>query len=1364
MADQRSREHRLLCGQYLGEVSALSFLHLPPDFSTLPLLLAGSGSQLLLYNLEAGSLIGAFQVFEGIRVHGTVCSGFSIRSIGKELSFRVAVFGEKRVKLFNLLVQLESKSQSQLLLVDLALVHSLPRFSHWVLDASFLKSNAAVSHDDGSYYLAIGCGDNSVRVWDIPNSTLMVDVQSPDRCLLYSMRLWGDSLDTLRIASGTIYNEIIIWGLLHQQTYEASHIGKLIGHEGSIFRIAWSADGSKLVSVSDDRCARIWRVSSSQGDSVGQEVLAGPVLYGHSARVWDCCIVGSLIVTAGEDCTCRVWDLDGKQLKMIKEHIGRGVWRCLYDPDSSLLITAGFDSAVKVHQLPSYLPRVLEGQNDLKLPTDEKVFTGQIPSSSEHINLMDSKSEYIRNMHLTSEDTIYIATNHGYLYHAKISDTEYKWTKLVQVSQEVPIVCMDLLPKKLPKLSCGLDDWVALGDGKGNMTVLRVIGDISSPEVGLTYNWSAGKERQLLGTYWCRSLGSRFIFTADPRGSLHLWRLNDHLLSVTQPSQRPSVSLVGEFISCFGIRIMCLDASFEDEVLLCGDLRGNLLLFPLLKDLLLNASNGQEINVTPTSYFKGAHGISSVSSLSMAKLSSGEIEIRTTGADGCICFFEYERHQQSLEFIGMKQVKELSLIQSVSSDPASANDLSNCRYAIGFASTDFIVWNLTTEAKVVQIPCGGWRRPHSYFIGDVPEVKNCFAYVKDEHIYVHQKWVQQKKIYPQNLHVQFHGQEIHSLCFISVRSNTKPAPLGPLPDSNWIASGSEDGTVRLTRYIPGIEGWSMSKLLGEHVGGSAVRSICTVKNVHMTASGAAICDQRNKQGVLAEDREEPFLLISVGAKRVLTSWMLRDRGSNEKQTSLQEESANSGDVYMPTLGSSSPMSFKWLSTDMPARNSSTHRKGKVDRKLGVDAESKTSVEINLASAASTPEKVVAESKLCYDDTCEDDWRYLAVTAFLVKDTSSGLTVCFVLVSCSNATLALRALVLPHRLWFDVSMLFPLTSPVLSLQHVIVPQQLPSSGNVSVRNAYVAISGATDGSITFWDLTDSIEAFMLQLSSVDEEKLTNCRTRPRTGRGSQGGRWWRSLSSRMSNKDQMVGSFPIELGSHENACGDTLDGAANVTSTHVKNDVSSCGRVSSAVENGSPDVESCGFSYSSASIQEISPLHILHSVHQSGVNCLSVSDVLEDQISDSGFQFSLISGGDDQALHCLRFCIPFELTEVDSNGLKNSDQALVDSVDDNQVHIKQHRIRFLDQNRVTSAHSSAVKGVWTDGKWVFSTGLDQRVRCWLLEDHCKMVEQSHLVVSVPEPEAVDARVSSNGGYQIAVAGRGMQILEFHPHLS
>ncbi|KAI5334432.1 hypothetical protein L3X38_024565 [Prunus dulcis] len=78
----------------------------------------------------------------------------------------------------------------------------------------------------------------------------------------------------------------------------------------------------------------------------------------------------------------------------------------------------------------------------------------------------------------------------------------------------------------------------------------------------------------------------------------------------------------------------------------------------------------------------------------------------------------------------MKQVKELSLIQSVSTDNSSVNELSSCHCAAGLASVDFIIWNLLTETKVVQIPCGGWSRPHSYYLGDVPEIKNCFAYVK----------------------------------------------------------------------------------------------------------------------------------------------------------------------------------------------------------------------------------------------------------------------------------------------------------------------------------------------------------------------------------------------------------------------------------------------------------------------------------------------------------------------------------------------------------------------------------------------------------------------------------------------------------
>lgn len=116
----------------------------------------------------------------------------------------------------------------------------------------------------------------------------------------------------------------------------------------------------------------------------------------------------------------------------------------------------------------------------------------------------------MRCLRLTSEDTLYIATNHGYLYHTKLCDMDsVNWNKILQVSEGMPIICMDLLSNE-PKYPCGIDDWVALGDGKGNMTIVRVVGDVHTPQLSFTFTWSAGIERQLLGTYWCKSLGHRY--------------------------------------------------------------------------------------------------------------------------------------------------------------------------------------------------------------------------------------------------------------------------------------------------------------------------------------------------------------------------------------------------------------------------------------------------------------------------------------------------------------------------------------------------------------------------------------------------------------------------------------------------------------------------------------------------------------------------------------------------------------------------------------------------------------------------------------------------------------------------------------
>ncbi|KAL0284448.1 UNVERIFIED_CONTAM: hypothetical protein Sangu_2823800 [Sesamum angustifolium] len=477
---------QLLRRQYLGEISALCFLRLPAYLCSLPLLLAGTGSQILVYDLVSGKIIRSFPVFEGIRVHGISVEHFHKPLPGSALAFRIAVFGERRVKLFSL--QIESDSlQKPFLDVRLTLIHSLPKFGHWVLDVCFLKLNGASSSEDVCH-LAIGCSDNSIYFWDILRCDIFSEVKCAERCLLYSMRMLGNDIESLRIASGTIFNEIVVWKVDHQNhstslrsnaedhipltsnedlipgsKYKDALISRLVGHEGSIFRIAWFSNGMKLVSVSDDRSARIWEVQAEKGEDRVNH-LAGPVLFGHSARIWDCCI---------------------------------------YD---------------------------------------------------------------------------------------------------------------------------------------------------------------------------------------------------------------------------------------------------------------------------------------------------------STGADGCICYLQH--NMLNLEFIGMKQVKELSAIRSVFTTTDHTDDSAVGNYAVGFASANFIIWNLTTGTKVLDITCGGWRRPHSYYLGDLPEMMNCFSFVKDDVIYIHRHWVpeSERQIYPRNLHVQFHGREVHSLCFICGHSLcSSDEDQGLVSGSSWIATGCEDGTVRLTR-------------------------------------------------------------------------------------------------------------------------------------------------------------------------------------------------------------------------------------------------------------------------------------------------------------------------------------------------------------------------------------------------------------------------------------------------------------------------------------------------------------------------------------------------------------------------------------
>lgn len=1058
-------------------------------------------------------------------------------------------------------------------------------------------------------------------------------------------------------------------------------------------------------------------------------------------------------------------------------------------------------------------------------------------SSVESREFIDSKSEYVRCLHLARESYLYIATNLGYLNCIDLTvPGEEKWTTILKINDKEPIVCLDVLVMESLDSPALQEDWVAMGDGKGRVTVVQLVSSNLNHENLCSFTWSAERERQLLGIYWCKSLGHRHVFTTDPKGGLKLWRLEYTFREVSEsemvggdPSKEYQASLVADFTSAFLARIVCIDVSLVDQLLVCGDQRGNIIAFefPVRLIDLENAIMPEKFQTFCS--FKGAHGISSVVSISVARSNGNQICICSTGKDGCICDFIFDKgaigdYSNKLIFAGIKNVPEITMVEAVSDCKNFRRDGIHRRFAAGFTAVDFILWDLTNDSELLRVSCGGWRRPHSYFLGLIPEIQNCFSYLKDHTIYVVRNWVpdDQIKVFPQVLHTQFHGREIHSVHFIPLpNSLILGQGIQSYPKISWIATGSEDGTVRITRYSSKqMDKLNLSLLLGEHVGGSAVRSITTVSEIYTLQLEG---DKRQHDFYSSiENRDTPLLLLSVGAKQVLTTWQLKweevnqDHHENElssKLTPISHDSNKSNFEKFP-LEENYMISFQWLSTYMqpqfckpPKKMASGKQKYHMD---GITLKRVMPDEVVEADSG-LDEISGAMGKLITNDEAQDDWRYLAVTAFLVQGTDPRSTVCFVVTACSNATLSVQALLLPHRLWFEVALLDHEKTPVLALQHVVIPLHHPGLENI--QNIYLVLSGTTTGSIAVWDLTDIVSDFIFKISAHNPGEDIVAQRRPRTGRGSQGGRRWRFLRKQEGFPKVTVhkagpanidicnsssGTTPLHTVGEETILNSDLNGSENKFSEEQEDictrqiefeTVESKNNFLDSFSGPSINLDTGG---SHTEIRRVQPLHVFYSAHQSGVNCLYISSLNSDgslTAESLGSLYCVVSGGDDQALHIASFGLHIHQPENNpiNNNHKNErkysqeqseskngnlDKPKIANIILGEVDVKasgpetrkvMYEFTCLNREVIASAHSSSVKGVWTDGHWVFSTGLDQRIRCWCFSHFNKKIclrEHCSSIINVPEPEALHAIANKERDfYQIAVVGRGMQIVEF-----
>jgi WD40 repeat protein/serine/threonine protein kinase len=138
-----------------------------------------------------------------------------------------------------------------------------------------------------------------------------------------------------------------------------AELAVLSGHGDQVRSAAYSPDGTRIVTASIDKTARVW-------DARTGVQLA--VISGHHERVRTAAFSpdGRRIVTSSWDKTARIWDANtGAQLAVLTGHEGFVVGAA-YSPDGTRIITASYDKTARIWDAATGASlRVLSGHGDV---------------------------------------------------------------------------------------------------------------------------------------------------------------------------------------------------------------------------------------------------------------------------------------------------------------------------------------------------------------------------------------------------------------------------------------------------------------------------------------------------------------------------------------------------------------------------------------------------------------------------------------------------------------------------------------------------------------------------------------------------------------------------------------------------------------------------------------------------------------------------------------------------------------------------------------------------------------------------------------------------------------------------------------
>ncbi|CAB4402633.1 unnamed protein product [Rhizophagus irregularis] len=836
---------------YAGPITSLCFHN---DI----ILLSGQGPYLKVFYVPTGNLLYSHPIMEYWRIYRIVPVKFVKKeeitveenknnktyynSIIKEQRL-LAIYGSKTIQIVNISIDYY-KDKLELPRVSITLGSRLSPLRDWVHDVKWLygyiNNSTSTSTNSVDFVgssitnpaeLAIAFAHNFVEIYNIQNNTCVYSIQCEERCILYSARFFGDTLNELILASGTVFNQVHLWDVMKKNEFgDGVVFKKLIGHEGVIFGVNFSDDGKIISSVSDDRTIRVWKTDRNEKSNP-------LIFYGHMARVWDCQILDNYLVSISEDSTCRVWqnsiDLnvddeasDVNCLACWEGHVGKSVWSLAIDPSRKIVATGGGDSEIRLWSLSSV--------TNNKIDSDKDLIKIELPPVDSYAHLEGNTREHIRNFVQVDYSTVVIATNYGHLL--RYSYVTKEWLSLYN-SKELRNYTM------MKVSNCGRV--VCCGSINGKVFVISVNQEFQTIEKNL-------HQYKVFELFLEETEDPNILYVVS-----HAVHNEIYLLKLDLNDSEPRFEILCKLSVPPRFQLMSLAFCPSYSLLICGSRESGLVIYNLNSPILSNTENSIK-ELSPIIYLKKTHGRQAVTSVAFRidKLKSNEEEvlmIYTSGRDGgyikyrlrglsilnlktnysestekdpIIIEINKTKHcdddlyedtkdynidsDNSAKELQKKELVDGLILEQVYKVKITKGWLERVVFVedelilLGFFRKRFFVYNEDKKYEMFSVACGGAHRMWHFKAKDKRMDKASFMFIRKENVYIYSRESSaiNEGFNECNLQGNFHGRECRIVNYLSYPLDLD-LDLGNNDQKPIIfATGAEDSILRLFQYFP----------------------------------------------------------------------------------------------------------------------------------------------------------------------------------------------------------------------------------------------------------------------------------------------------------------------------------------------------------------------------------------------------------------------------------------------------------------------------------------------------------------------------------------------------------------------------------